>query len=273
MRNLEHWRPTKFVTGRDGGLEGSPDPSQVNFRSRLVVACMAPHYQRAVAAYARGRLLDLGCGKVPLYAVYAPLVSQVICADWPASFHGNEHIDVAVDLTASLPFADRSYDTVLATDVLEHLPDPALFWAEVARVLRPGGHVIVGVPFMYWLHETPHDYLRHTEFSLARHCESAGLSVLRLDAYAGALAVVLDIIGKNIQRRRPAVAFQRWAMALWRSRLGQRWDAAGRATFPLGYCLVAARPTDAVAVGSAGLRVNEETRMRQSASRLRSSEN
>jgi 2-polyprenyl-3-methyl-5-hydroxy-6-metoxy-1,4-benzoquinol methylase len=45
-----------------------------------------------------------------------------------------------------LPFADHSFDVVLCTEVLEHVPDPAVVVAELARVTKPGGRVIVSIP-------------------------------------------------------------------------------------------------------------------------------
>jgi 2-polyprenyl-3-methyl-5-hydroxy-6-metoxy-1,4-benzoquinol methylase len=89
---------------------------------------------------------DLGCGHVPFYEIYRPLVTDIVCIDWCNSYHKNELLDYACDLTHSLPLESQSFDTVLLTDVLEHLYEPLRVLAEVRRVLRPGGHVIVGVP-------------------------------------------------------------------------------------------------------------------------------
>ena len=52
-----------------------------------------------------------------------------------------------MDLNAELDFPEAAFDTVLATDVLEHIREPAVFWVEVARICRPGDCVILGTPF------------------------------------------------------------------------------------------------------------------------------
>jgi SAM-dependent methyltransferase len=108
-------------------------------------------------------LLDLGCGKVPFYARYREYVSETVCVDWSNSLHGNGHVDAECDLTQELPFADASFDTILLSDVLEHIPAPERLWREMARLLKPGGELLSSVPFFYWLHEEPYDYYRYTK--------------------------------------------------------------------------------------------------------------
>ena len=147
------------------------------------------------------------------------------------------------DLNRPLPFAEASFDTVLLTDVLEHIARPEQLIAESARVLRPGGKVIVTVPFFYWIHEEPHDYYRYTEHALARFCDEAGLDVLSLEPYGGLPEICMDLMVKNI-------AFSKLltrALARMFGFFSRHWPARNisRKTarvFPLGYCLVAGRP-------------------------------
>ena len=69
------------------------------------------------------------------------------------------------------------YDTILCCEVLEHLPRPELALAELYRLLRPGGHLILSVPFLCRLHEEPHDYFRFTEHGLAELLSRQGFVV------------------------------------------------------------------------------------------------
>jgi ubiquinone/menaquinone biosynthesis C-methylase UbiE len=55
-------------------------------------------------------------------------------------------VELARGSAMDLPFADHSFDVVLCTEVLEHVPDPAVVVAELARVTKPGGRVIVSIP-------------------------------------------------------------------------------------------------------------------------------
>src|ERR1700730_3764704 len=181
-----------------GRLRASRKPMHVSISSRFIVDIVAPHYEWAIRTYARGRLLDMGCGYVPLYETYRDLVSENICIDWQNTPHVNPYLDQIVDLTGALPFESDSFDTVLLTDVLEHIPEPMNLMCEIARILRPGGKLILGVPFLYWLHEIPHDYYRYTEFALRRFCQLSGLSVVALVPYGGLPEVLLDLISKGL---------------------------------------------------------------------------
>lgn len=78
---------------------------------------------------------------------------------------------------ARLPFRDACFDAVTCLEVLEHVPDPGLVMSEIARVLRPGGHAWISMPFLYPLHDAPFDFQRHTEFGLRRDVQRAGLQV------------------------------------------------------------------------------------------------
>ena len=68
----------------------------------------------------------------------------------------------------ALPFADDSFDLILANNVIEHLRDATAGLAEMRRVLRVNGTILYTIPFLYPIHEAPHDYARYTRFGLAR---------------------------------------------------------------------------------------------------------
>ncbi|HEX8639654.1 MAG TPA: class I SAM-dependent methyltransferase [Allosphingosinicella sp.] len=247
MRSPETWKPSKFVM-RGGRLAPSRDRSQVDVGSRLMVALIADRYQRALPRHARGRLLDMGCGSVPLYGAYRDHVTEVTCIDWANGAHGNHHLDRECDLSAPLPFADGSFDTILLSDVLEHLPDPRHCWSEAARLLAPGGKLILNVPFYYQVHEEPHDYFRYTEFALRRFAADAGFDVVELTAVGGAPEIVVDIIAKLLTKlplgAGPAAVLQWVAGRAGRSRLGGRLSRMTQFRFPLAYFMVAAVPGD-----------------------------
>src|SRR6516165_7366055 len=152
----QDWHPSKFIQIATGWV-GSPDPSELGIGSRLIGDILADVYFRAIRTHVRGRLLDLGCGKVPLYGMYRDLVTDSICIDWEETLHKNRHIDQFADLNSTLPIGDEEFDTVLSTDVLEHIARPGSAWAEMSRVLRPGGKLLLATPFLYWLHEEPHE--------------------------------------------------------------------------------------------------------------------
>jgi SAM-dependent methyltransferase len=238
MKNEKLWRPSKYVLGRNG-IGASPSAP---IASRLVIRLVGNFVASALRSHARLRLLDLGCGSAPFYAVYRPLVSDVTCVDWGNSLHSIDHLDFQHDLAEPLPFADGSFETILLTDVLEHLPEPERLWSEVARLLVPGGKLILNVPFLYRLHEVPHDYFRYTEYALQRFAGRAGLRVVELHRIGGAVDVLADLSAKvivGLPLGKPvSVAIQGLAVALGRTKLGLRFRISSSKATPLGYGMV-----------------------------------
>jgi len=246
MRSPTTWRASKYVIAH-GRLRPSRDAGALAPSSRLIARLLTDRYQPALATHARGRLLDLGCGTVPFYAAYRDQVDDNICVDWPSSLHRNMHIDVFCDVSRTLPFADATFDTILSSDVIEHLPDPVLAFREMARLLRPGGKVILNTPFLYMLHEVPHDYYRHTRYSLERLAAIAGLRVVQLEEIGGLPEVLADMLGKGIGTLPLlggplAIFLQATAIALGKTSVWARLRRMSRDRFPLGYFLVAAKP-------------------------------
>jgi SAM-dependent methyltransferase len=94
-----------------------------------------------------------------------------------------------------IPVEAERFDMVLCTQVLEHVPNPQVVLAELARVLKPGGTLWLTAPFFYAPHELPHDYYRYTEEGLRRLVEGAGLKIRRiewLEGYYATLAYQLE---------------------------------------------------------------------------------
>jgi SAM-dependent methyltransferase len=77
------------------------------------------------------------------------------------------------------------YDTVLCSEVLEHLPHPERAVTELCRVLRPDGCLILSVPFLSRLHEEPNDFFRFTEHGLRAMTAEIGLSICRSQSIGG----------------------------------------------------------------------------------------
>jgi len=137
--------------------------------------------------YAHGRLLDVGCGDKPWESVFAGVVEEHVGLD-VAGARGSR-ADVVYD-GSEIPFGDGAFDTVLSNQVLEHVPDPRALWAEMVRVLRPGGRLIVTVPFSFRLHAEPDDYWRFTPHALRQLCDESGLRVEVLEPRGGLWLVI-----------------------------------------------------------------------------------
>ena len=136
---------------------------------------------RAKTRHGRGRLLDAGAGRM----AYRETLE--------ASCDAYEGLDVAdptgrmnhiADLQdTGLP--DAQYDTVVCTQVLQHLPEPDRAVREISRILKPGGKAVISVPHLVWLHNEPHDYWRFTGHGLRFLVERSGMSVVSIESVGG----------------------------------------------------------------------------------------
>lgn len=229
-------------------LRSSSNRSYVGAGSILATDLTAAWYEKTLIEFARGRLLDLGCGLAPLYGSYRPYVSSVTWLDWQQSLHHNSEIDIIHDLSESLPIEDQQYDLVLASDLLEHIYDPRSLLRECERVLAPGGIFMGNTPFYYPLHESPHDYYRYTNHALQRILTDAGFVQISIEALGGALEVVADIIGKLTARipggEIASIAIQRSSFKFWRTRIGKSLAARSSPAFPLSYGFIAHKKID-----------------------------
>ena len=247
MRNETEWRPSKYVM-RDGRLHASSDVRMVAPGSWLITDLVAERYSAAAHHLRAGRVLDLGCGAVPLYEFYRSRVESVVCIDWPGTLHGQKHLDCYADLNLGVPICEASCDTVILSDVLEHVYAHGRLVGEIARVLRPDGALMMNVPFLYRIHEEPNDHFRYTEFALRRMLGDAGLEVLSIQPIGGLLEVIADLVAKTLAR--VPLAGRLLAMALQRSVrwlgkipwVGGAMARSGR-VFPLGYMVIARRRT------------------------------
>lgn len=241
MKNENHWKPSKFEMVR-GKLRASRNTKYVGLGSRLIVDLIATLYQEHLPKNCSGRLLDLGCGHVPLYMMYRSLVDDCTCVDWASSLHENEFLDVVHDLTQPLPFEDATFDTIICSDVLEHIPTPMACVAEISRVLKPGGKVIFNVPFLYWIHEAPYDFHRYTEFAIQRMFDSNGLEIDILHPAGGSFVVVGDILSKTFAKLR-TVGRPLSLLAQGMANLLRRYQTDhNQRQFPLLYFVVATKP-------------------------------
>lgn len=207
-----------------------------------------------VSQRASGRVLDIGCADRWI-ARHLALDVQYFSLDYPPTGRAlyEAKPDVFGDATR-LPFADASVDTVLLLEVLEHLHCPADSLSEIARVLRPGGVLLLTLPFLYPVHDAPYDYQRYTAHGMKRELEMAGLSTCEItpahgSAESAGVLFNLALGGMAVEaiaRRSPSVVLVPLVMisiavinlTCWLlGKLLPRWPA-----FTAGYRVIAIRP-------------------------------
>ncbi len=137
--------------------------------------------------------LDIGCANSP-YSKYFKNRKGFDIANGPG-------VDVVGD-AHSLPFKDGEFAQILCTEVLEHLHTPEKAIAEMYRVLKPGGTILLTTRFIFPIHDAPHDYYRYTKYGL-RHLfrEWESVTVEEEATTIGTLTVLLQRIGLQTKLR------------------------------------------------------------------------
>ncbi len=167
-----------------------------------------------IREHCRGRLLDAGAGRGAYRDLLHDYVDEYIGLDVTAS-----KATTAVGDAQKLPFASESFDTVFCSQVLEHVPEPWKALAEMRRVLKPGGHLILTVPHLSWLHNEPYDFYRYTVHGLRFLLNQAGFEELVIRPAGGLLSFLGHIPSTvliNLTYGVPVLhAFVKWLNKLW----------------------------------------------------------
>jgi SAM-dependent methyltransferase len=177
-----------------------------------------------------GEVIEIGGGRKPRRGRFRPATTAA--AGWL-------HLDIApsqlphvVGDATALPFAAGSFDTVLCLEVLEYLAGPRAALAEMRRIVRPGGRLVLSVPFLHRC-DGPTDRWRATEHGLRELLSASGWACVSVEAQGAALAVMANILQQVL--RQPTSAQGRVvAAALWPLvTLLRRWDQPLANRFPL----------------------------------------
>ena len=187
----------------------------------------------------RGVVIDVGGTRNPAPSYMECLKGVASVKLTVVNIDPDAHPDVLADATA-LPSADASFDMALCLNLLEHVDRPEVVMEEIARVLRPGGTLILETPFLVKVHGHPQDFHRFTDTALRRMAEKAGLTVTEVTPLGGGpflagAAQVQPVVPKNV-----------FIPLLW---ISQGCDAVVRkfrpqfmTGWPLGYLMVCTKP-------------------------------
>lgn len=128
------------------------------------------------------RVLDFGCGDMPYRQLLESRGAKYLGADF------GDDADVTITPDGRLALDNASVDVVLSVQVLEHVRDLDTYFAEIARVLKPGGTLLLSTHGTWLYHPHPEDHRRWTRSGLLNEIESRGWRVGRCEAIVGPLA-------------------------------------------------------------------------------------
>ena len=217
------------------------------FRGRRRVVARA---LEALALPAGATILDLGCGTGGNLSMLARFGRLAACeADDGAREMAVARQVVPVEpgaLPDQLSYPPSSFDVVVMTDVLEHVEHDRPALGSVARLLAPGGRLVLTVPALPWLwtarDEAHHHWRRYTKPSLAGALDAGAFRVERL-AYYNTLLFPALVASRLLSRARP---YQddlglppRWINRLLEETLAAEWPLVRRGLTPIGASLVA----------------------------------
>jgi len=168
--------------------------------------------QKIACKYATGIMLDIGCGTKPYESVFAPYVKKHIGLEHKDSLHDLSKADIIADAYDTI-LPDESVDTILCTDVLEHLERPSDATKEMYRVLKPGGNAILTVPLFWHLHEEPRDFYRYTKHGLKYLFEDAGFEIIEIKPLSGFIVTFGQELVYFLRRFRRGILL-RWTITL-----------------------------------------------------------
>ena len=149
--------------------------------------------------YIKGKILDVGCGQKP----YEKL------------FDSTQYIGLEIDTIenrlnkkanffydgGTFPFQDREFDSIITNQVFEHVFNPDDFLKEINRVLRPGGALLMTVPFVWDEHEQPFDFARYSSFGLRALLEKYGFQIIEYRKSINDIRLIFQLVNDYIYKK------------------------------------------------------------------------
>lgn len=151
-----------------------------------------------------GTVLDIGCGDMAYRDLLLGSPSRAeryVGLDLAGGTYAARHQPDLLWDGKTIPLDEASVDCALAVEVLEHCPEPERVLAEAHRVLRPGGLFFFTVPFLWPLHDVPHDEYRYTPFALERHLRNTDFADVAIHAHGGWDASLAQMLALWVRRR------------------------------------------------------------------------
>ena len=154
---------------------------------------------RDLASHMTGKTLDVGCGTKPY---------ETLCS---SSHYIGLELDSEENRAAKsadcfydghrIPFEDAHFDSVLCNQVLEHVFHPDELLLEIRRILKPGGKLLITVPFLWNEHEEPLDFARYSSYGLRYLLEKQNFEILEFRKSVKDIRVVFQLFNLFLNQK------------------------------------------------------------------------
>jgi len=146
-------------------------------------------WRNEYSIYYKGDLYDLGCADAYYKDFFLKYCNSYTGVDWSNTIHNN-NADIVTDLNKEFKIKNDVADTIISLSVMEHLYNPQLFLKESYRILKKDSYIILGVPWMWHIHEAPHDYFRYTPYGLKYLFSEAGFKEIHIQPTSGFFTMI-----------------------------------------------------------------------------------
>jgi len=142
--------------------------------------------------YIKWKVLDFWCWEKPYKSILN--FKEYIWVDFKSSGHDNtqNNVDFFWDWT-TLPFKDEEFNSIITTEVFEHIFNIDDVLSELNRILKKGWNIVITIPFVIHEHEVPYDFARYTHFWIESLLEKNWFKVLKNEQYWSYFQTILQL--------------------------------------------------------------------------------
>lgn len=165
--------------------------------------------------YITGNILDVGCGSKPYLEQFTKSNSYV-GLEYDSPILKEKKLDVDFTYNGKdFPFEDNHFDSIVCFQVLEHVFEPEQFIAEIKRVLKKNGRLLITVPFCWDEHEQPFDYARYSSFGLKYLLEKNNFQVIYQQKTLANFSSIIQIIILYLYKKIPKVKYINYVVSFF----------------------------------------------------------